>query len=110
MPVTFTILAAGFYDLTPIHELTYALPDQAVLYEDKAFNVVMDEASIFEEVGVLVIPIRRKNMTSMSPSVADFGSQFTRTAAPNPCPHPQAVDARGHVPKQAIALCGEIRG
>jgi hypothetical protein len=62
MPVTFTILAAGFHDLTPIHELTYELPEEAVLYGDKAFNAVVDEASILEEVGVLVVPIRRKNM------------------------------------------------
>jgi hypothetical protein len=62
MPVTFTILAAGFHDLTPIHELTYELPEEAVLYGDKAFNAAMDEASILEEVGVLVVPIRRKNM------------------------------------------------
>jgi hypothetical protein len=62
MPVTLTIFAAGFHDLTPIHELTYELPEEAVLYGDKAFNAAVDEASILEEVGVLVVPIRRKNM------------------------------------------------
>ena len=62
MPVVFTILAAGFHDLTPIHELTYELPEEALLYGDKAFNAAADEASILEEVGVLVVPIRKKNM------------------------------------------------
>jgi hypothetical protein len=43
-------------------------------------------------------------------SLADFGIQFTRMARPNPCPYPQAMDARGYALKPAIALCDETRG
>lgn len=62
LPVSFSILPASLHDLTPVHELTYALPKGARVFGDKAFNSVEDERSIFEALGVRLIPIRKANM------------------------------------------------
>ena len=45
-----------------MHELAYSLPRGARLFGDKAFNSADDEASILEETGVRLIPIRKANM------------------------------------------------
>jgi hypothetical protein len=37
IPVSFQLLPASFHDLTPIHELTWVLPDGATLYGDAAY-------------------------------------------------------------------------
>jgi hypothetical protein len=37
IPVSFQLLPASFHDLTPIHELTWVLPDGATLYADAAY-------------------------------------------------------------------------
>lgn len=63
VPVSFAIVAGGYHDLTPIHELTFGLPGGACLFGDKGYNSAPDEATILDEAGVRVIPIRRKNMT-----------------------------------------------
>jgi hypothetical protein len=63
MPVSFAIVAGGYHDLTPLHELTFALPAGASVFGDKGYNSAPDEATIFDEIGVRLIPIRRKNMT-----------------------------------------------
>jgi hypothetical protein len=62
VPVSFSMVAGGFHDLTPLHELAYALPDGARLFGDKAYNSADDEMSILAETGVRVIPIRKANM------------------------------------------------
>ncbi len=62
LPVSFAIVAGGYHDLTSLHELTFALPDGACVFGDKGDNSAPDEATIFAETGVRVIPIRRKNM------------------------------------------------
>jgi len=62
VPVSFDLLPAAYHDLTPIHELTYVLPSGACVYGDKAYNALPDEGTIFEDTGVRLIPIRRKNM------------------------------------------------
>jgi hypothetical protein len=61
-PVRFSLLPAHLHDLTPIHELTYGLGVGAKVYGDKGYNCLKEEASILEESGVRLIPIRRKNM------------------------------------------------
>ena len=63
LPVSFAIVAGGYHDLTPVHELTFALPEGAAVFGDKGYNSAPDEATIFDEIGVRLIPIRRKNMT-----------------------------------------------
>lgn len=62
LPVSFAIVAGGYHDLTPVHELTSALPAGACLFGDKGYNSAPDEATIFDDIGVRLIPIRRKNM------------------------------------------------
>ncbi len=62
VPVAFDLLPGGLHDLTPVHELTYGLPEGATVYGDKAYNAVDDEASIVAETGVRLVPIRKTNM------------------------------------------------
>jgi len=61
-PVSFSLLPAGHHDLTAIHELTVHLPAGASILGDKAFNSALDEASILNEVGARLVPIRKANM------------------------------------------------
>lgn len=62
LPVSFAIVAGGYHDLTPLHELLFALPAGACVFGDKGYNSAPDEATILNETGERVIPIRRKNM------------------------------------------------
>jgi hypothetical protein len=62
VPVSFAIVAGGDHDLTPLHELTFLLPAGACVFGDKGYNSAPDEATILDETGVRVIPMRRKNM------------------------------------------------
>ena len=48
--------------LTPIHELTYGLSEDACVYGDKGYNSGPDELSLQEQTGVRLIPIRKKNL------------------------------------------------
>ncbi len=61
LPVRFTILPAALHDLTPVHELTAYVPAGARVFGDKAFNSVDDETTIFEELGVRLVPVRKAN-------------------------------------------------
>jgi hypothetical protein len=61
-PVSFAIVAGGYHDLTPLHELTFSLPEGACVFGDKGYNSAPDEQSILADTGVRVIPVRRKNM------------------------------------------------
>ena len=62
VPVSFSQVPGGYHDLTPIHELTYVLPEGAAVFGDKGYNAGDDEATILAETGVRLVPIRRKNM------------------------------------------------
>jgi Transposase DDE domain len=62
IPVSFDLVPAAFHDLTPIHELAVVLPPGARLFGDKAYNSAPDEASMLEDSGVRLIPVRRANM------------------------------------------------
>ena len=62
VPVSFQLLPAAFHDLTPLHELAVVLPPGARLFGDKAYNSAQDEATLLEETGVRLIPVRRANM------------------------------------------------
>lgn len=54
------------YDLTPVHELTVALPSGAVVVGDKGYISATDALSIFEATGVQLVSIRHKNIISNS--------------------------------------------
>lgn len=62
VPVAFDLVPGGLHDLTPIHELTYGLPEDATVYADKAYNAADDEATILADTGVRLVPIRKANM------------------------------------------------
>jgi hypothetical protein len=62
VPVAFELVPGGLHDLTPVHELTYGLPADAAVYADKAYNAADDEASIVDDTGVRLVPIRKANM------------------------------------------------
>jgi len=62
VPVAFDLLPGGLHDLTPIHELTYALPAGATVYADKAYNAGADEATILADTGVRLVPLHKANM------------------------------------------------
>lgn len=62
VPVAFDLVPGGLHDLTPVHELTAGLPAGAAVYGDKAYNAGDDEASIADETGVRLVPIRKANM------------------------------------------------
>jgi hypothetical protein len=62
VPVAFDLVPGRLHDLTPIHELTYGLPDGATVYGDKGYNAAGDEATILAEAGVRLVPIRKANM------------------------------------------------
>ncbi len=60
--VKFAIAAGGYHDLTPLHELTFGLPAGACVFGDKGYNSAPDEPTVSAEIGMLVIPVRCKNM------------------------------------------------
>jgi hypothetical protein len=62
VPVACDLLPGGLHDLTPIHELAYALPTGAAIYADKAYNAADDEATILADTGVRLVPLRKANM------------------------------------------------
>ena len=62
VPVASALLPASYHDLTPVHELLYGLPPGAWVYADKAYNSADDEASLLDETGVRLVPIRKRNM------------------------------------------------
>jgi hypothetical protein len=66
IPVSFDILPAAEQDLTPVHELTFALPHGATVFGDKGYISDPDAATIFAACGIRFVAIRRRNMTPNS--------------------------------------------
>lgn len=66
VPVAFTLLPGAYHDLTPIYELTVALPEGAYVYADKAYNSKSVEQTIAADSLVRLVPIRKKNMAPHS--------------------------------------------
>jgi Transposase DDE domain len=66
IPVSFDLLPAAHQDLTPIHELTYALPNGARLFADKGYISAPDAKTILQAAGVRLIAAPRKNMAPLS--------------------------------------------
>ena len=62
IPVSFDLLPAAEHDLTPIHELMVHLPAGATVFGDKGYISADDARTIFEDSGVRLVSIRRKNM------------------------------------------------
>jgi Transposase DDE domain len=62
IPVRYSLLPAACHDLTPIHELLWALPAGVWVLGDKAYNSHSDERRLQQETGVRLVPIRKANM------------------------------------------------
>lgn len=65
-PVRFTLLPAAFHDLTPIHELTYELPEGASVFGDKAYVSAPCAKSILADAAVRLIAQPRDNMEPLA--------------------------------------------
>ena len=63
IPVSFDLLPAAEQDLTPIHELTLALPAGATVFGDKGYVSDPDAEAILAALGVRFVALRRCNMT-----------------------------------------------
>lgn len=63
IPVSFDVLPASEQDLTPIHELTFALPQGATVFGDKGYVSDPDAETILAATGVRFVALRRANMT-----------------------------------------------
>ena len=63
LPVSFDLLPASQQDLTPIHELTFGLPNGATVFGDKGYVSDPDAASILMACGVRFVALRRANMS-----------------------------------------------
>ena len=66
IPVSFDLLPAAQQDLTPIHELTFSLPNGATVFGDKGYISDPDAAAIFAACGVRFVAVRRRNMAPNS--------------------------------------------
>ncbi len=55
-------LPGALWALTPIHALTYGLPDGAACDGDKGYHAADDEATILAATGVRLVPSRKAHM------------------------------------------------
>ncbi len=78
VPVSYSLVEASYHDLTPLHELSYALPQGSVLYGDKAYLSAPDEASLQEACKVVLVTPKRKNMKEQNTLSEVFGLQRYR--------------------------------
>jgi hypothetical protein len=76
--LTNSVLEASHHDLTPVHELCYLLPTGACVYGDKGYNSSDDETALLTEMGVKLIPARRKDMKEQNTLSEFFGLQRYR--------------------------------
>lgn len=66
IPVSFDLLPAAEQDLTPIHELTFGLPQGATVFGDKGYICGPDAEAILASTGVRFVAVRRRNMSPNS--------------------------------------------
>jgi hypothetical protein len=62
IPVSFDLLPASAHDLTPLHELAFALPAGARLFGDKGYLSHLDALTLLQETGVRLITPQHSNM------------------------------------------------
>jgi len=63
IPVSFDLLPASEQDLTPIHELTVALPQGSAVFGDKGYLSDPDAQAILSTTGVRFVAAHRRNMS-----------------------------------------------
>lgn len=66
IPVAFDLLPASAHDLTPLHELAFALPAGASLFGDKGYLSHADALTLLQETGVRLVTPQRSNMAPNS--------------------------------------------
>jgi hypothetical protein len=66
LPAAFDLLPAAYHDLTPVHELTVALPCGARVFADKGYIDAKSAASILADTGVRLIAKPRDNMRPLA--------------------------------------------
>ena len=66
VPVRFTFLPGGWHDLTPVHELSADLPENACVYGDKGYISALDALAILTESKVRLIALPKKNMAPLA--------------------------------------------
>lgn len=62
IPVSFDLLPASAHDLTPLHELAFALPSGSSLFGDKGYLSHADVLTLLQETGVRLVTPQRSNM------------------------------------------------
>jgi hypothetical protein len=77
VPVAFDLLPGGLHDLTPIHELTDALPGAATVYGDKGDNAAADEMTARAD--KLALRDHRKRLEVPYSQLEAMGVQRLRT-------------------------------
>ena len=78
VPVSYSLLEASYHDLTPLHELSFVLPREAILYGDKGYISAHDTASLAADTGVVLVTPKRKNMKEENTLSELFGLQRYR--------------------------------
>jgi hypothetical protein len=66
IPVNFEMLPAAAQDLTPIHELIFALPAGGTVFGDKGYISEPDALDLLADTAVRLVAMRRKNMQPLS--------------------------------------------
>lgn len=66
IPVAFEMLPASAHDLTPLHELAFALPSGATLFGDKGYLSQPDALTLLHQTGVRLVTPQRSNMSPNS--------------------------------------------
>ena len=78
VPVSYSLVEASYHDLTPLHELSYALPPETLLYGDKGYLSSEDQASLQEACKIVLVTPKRKNMKEQNTLTELFGLQRYR--------------------------------
>lgn len=66
LPAAFELLPAAYHDLTPVHELTVALPSGARVFADKGYIDHKTADRILSDTGVRLIAMPRLNMPPLA--------------------------------------------
>jgi hypothetical protein len=77
IPVSIDLLPVAEQDLTPIHELTFALPAGATVFGDEGYVSDPDAQTILAALGVRFVALRRCNMTP-NPWADDYDLRLYR--------------------------------
>jgi IS5 family transposase len=78
IPVSVCILPAAQHDLESIYETTYVLPENSKVFGDKGYTCQREEKALLE-LGITLMPLRRKNQKIQWDPKTNFLSKVTAT-------------------------------